>query len=158
MTALHAGLDRTERERRERRTESSETLIIALSYDQLGRFPLLQRFRYMQQTGVYFATGILDEVQGLSEWSPDFLPASMLAGQTLYRHTLPQQGKIALLGLTERASFDMLFDIEQVLSPGDVCPTDRDRLVYEDGAAGQARGEGGGEGGPDEHRRAGEGE
>ncbi|WP_455162004.1 hypothetical protein [Tannerella forsythia] len=129
VTALHAGLDRTERERRERRTESSETLIIALSYDQLGRFPLLQRFRYMQQTGVYFATGILDEVQGLSEWSPDFLPASMLAGQTLYRHTLPQQGKIALLGLTERASFDMLFDIEQALSPGDACPTDRDRLV-----------------------------
>jgi len=49
---------------------------------------------------------------------PDFLPASMLAGQTLYRHTLPQQGKIALLGLTERASFDMLFDIEQALVMG----------------------------------------
>lgn len=129
MTAFHAGLDRTERERRERQAESSEALIIVLSYDQLGRLPLLQRFRYMQQTGVYFATGILDEAQGLSEWSPDFLPAAILAGQTLYRHTLPQQGMITLLGLTEQASFDTLFDIEQALSLRDTCSADRDRLV-----------------------------
>lgn len=129
VTALHADLDRTERERRERLAESSEASIIVLSYDQLGRLLLLQRFGYMRQTGVYFATGILDEAQSLSEWSPDFLPAAILAGQTLYRHTLPQQGEIALLGLTEQASFDTLFDIEQALSPRDTGQTDRDRLV-----------------------------
>lgn len=129
VTVLHAGLNRTDRERCERLAESSEALIIVLSYDQLGRLPLIQRFGYMKQTGVYFATGILDEAQCLTEWSPDFLPASLLAGKILYRYALPRQGEIALLGLTEQASFDMLFDIEQALSPNDTCLTDRERLV-----------------------------
>lgn len=129
VTCLHGGLNGREKEKREQQIESSEKLIVILSSEQSGRQSLRQRFRYMEKTSVYFAHGIIDEVQGLSEWSPDFRPSYILIAQALHQYTLPQKGSITVAGLTEKASMDMLADIEQALSSTDEFSTDKDRIV-----------------------------
>ena len=127
--SLHSSMTDSERERRERRMEADELLLVALSADQLTRPALQQRFRSMYETGVYFAYGLIDGAERLSEWSPAFDAAYLCAGQTLRRYARPQQGAITLGATAAEASFDVLFDIERALLPVDGYTPDRERIV-----------------------------
>lgn len=127
--SLHSSMTDSERERRERRMEAAELLLLALSAGQLARPALQRRLRSMHETGVYFAYGLIDGAERLSEWSPAFDAAYLCVVQTLRRYARPQQGVITLGATAAEASFDVLFDIERALLPVDGFMPDRERIV-----------------------------
>ena len=126
-----------ERERRAKRMENSELQFMFLSPERLGIKNFRTRLENMQETGVYFAYGVIDEVHCVSEWGHDFRFSYLHLGRNLYRYVLPKQddgnGRITLFGLTATASFDVLADVERELSGNGAFPLDSDTIVRNGG-------------------------
>ena len=127
-----------ERERRSRLLEKSEFLFMFLSPERLSIFDFRERLKNMQETGVYFAYGVIDEVHCVSEWGHDFRTSYLHLGRNLYKYVLPKpqadndnESHIPLLGLTATASFDVLADVERELSGNGAFPLDADTIVRE---------------------------
>ena len=127
-----------ERERRSRRLEKSELLFMFLSPERLSILDFRERLKNMQETGVYFAYGVIDEVHCVSEWGHDFRFSYLHLGRSLYKYVLPKpkedndvESHIPLFGLTATASFDVLADVERELSGNGAFQLDADTIVRE---------------------------
>ena len=127
-----------ERERRSKCLEQSELLFMFLSPERLSILIFRERLKNMQETGVYFAYGVIDEVHCVSEWGHDFRFSYLHLGRNLYRYVLPKPKKgdeklnhIPLFGLTATASFDVLADVERELSGNGAFPLDAETVVRE---------------------------
>ena len=127
-----------ERERRSKCLEQSELLFIFLSPERLSILDFRERLKNMQETGVYFAYGVIDEVHCVSEWGHDFRFSYLHLGRNLYKYVLPKpkegdekENHIPLFGLTATASFDVLADVERELSGNGAFPLDADTIVRE---------------------------
>ena len=127
-----------ERERRSRRLEKSELLFMFLSPERLSILDFRERLKNMQETGVYFAYGVIDEVHCVSEWGHDFRFSYLHLGRNIYKYVLPKpqadndiESHIPLFGLTATASFDVLADVERELSGNGAFPLDADTIVRE---------------------------
>lgn len=125
-----------ERERRSKRMEKSEMMFMFLSPERLSILDFRERLRNMQETGVYFAYGVIDEVHCVSEWGHDFRFSYLHLGRNLYKYVLPkrnpddeQNSHIPLFGLTATASFDVLADVERELSGNGAFPLDAETIV-----------------------------
>lgn len=127
-----------ERERRSKCLEQSEFLFMFLSPERLSILNFRERLKNMQETGVYFAYGVIDEVHCVSEWGHDFRFSYLHLGRNLYRYVLPKpkegdekEKHIPLFGLTATASFDVLADVERELSGNGAFPLDAETVVRE---------------------------
>lgn len=131
-----------ERERRSKRLEQSELLFMFLSPERLSILDFRERLKNMQETGVYFAYGVIDEVHCVSEWGHDFRFSYLHLGRNLYKYVLPKpkeineihedlDSHIPLFGLTATASFDVLADVERELSGNGSFPLDAETIVRE---------------------------
>ena len=127
-----------ERERRSKRLEQSELIFMFLSPERLSILDFRERLKNMQETGVYFAYGVIDEVHCVSEWGHDFRFSYLHLGRNLYKYVLPKpkednelQNHIPLFGLTATASFDVLADVERELSGNGAFPLDAETIVRE---------------------------
>lgn len=127
-----------ERERRAKCLENSELMFMFLSPERLSILDFRERLKNMQQTGVYFAYGVIDEVHCVSEWGHDFRFSYLHLGRNLYRYVLPKpkegdekENHIPLFGLTATASFDVLADVERELSGNGAFPLDAETIVRE---------------------------
>lgn len=127
-----------ERERRSKCLEQSEFLFMFLSPERLSILNFRERLKNMQETGVYFAYGVIDEVHCVSEWGHDFRFSYLHLGRNLYRYVLPKpkegdekENHIPLFGLTATASFDVLADVERELSDNGAFPLDAETVVRE---------------------------
>ncbi len=127
-----------ERERRSKCLEQSEFLFMFLSPERLSILNFRERLKNMQETGVYFAYGVIDEVHCVSEWGHDFRFSYLHLGRNLYRYVLPKpkegdekENHISLFGLTATASFDVLADVERELSGNGAFPLDAETVVRE---------------------------
>lgn len=127
-----------ERERRSKCLEQSEFLFMFLSPERLSILIFRERLKNMQETGVYFAYGVIDEVHCVSEWGHDFRFSYLHLGRNLYRYVLPKpkegdekENHIPLFGLTATASFDVLADVERELSGNGAFPLDAETVVRE---------------------------
>lgn len=127
-----------ERERRSKRLEQSELLFMFLSPERLSILDFRERLKNMQETGVYFAYGVIDEVHCVSEWGHDFRFSYLHLGRNLYKYVLPKpreanesENHIPLFGLTATASFDVLADVERELSGNGAFPLDAETIVRE---------------------------
>ena len=127
-----------ERERRSKRLEKSELLFMFLSPERLSILDFRERLKNMQETGVYFAYGVIDEVHCVSEWGHDFRFSYLHLGRNLYKYVLPKpqendsiENHIPLFGLTATASFDVLADVERELSGNGAFPLDADTIIRE---------------------------
>lgn len=127
-----------ERERRSKCLEQSRFLFMFLSPERLSILNFRERLKNMQETGVYFAYGVIDEVHCVSEWGHDFRFSYLHLGRNLYRYVLPKpkegdekENHIPLFGLTATASFDVLADVERELSGNGAFPLDAETVVRE---------------------------
>lgn len=127
-----------ERERRSKCLEQSEFLFMFLSPERLSILNFRERLKNMQETGVYFAYGVIDEVHCVSEWGHDFRFSYLHLGRNLYRYVRPKpkegdekENHIPLFGLTATASFDVLADVERELSGNGAFPLDAETVVRE---------------------------
>ena len=127
-----------ERERRSKCLEQSEFLFMFLSPERLSILNFRERLKNMQETGVYFAYGVIDEVHCVSERGHDFRFSYLHLGRNLYRYVLPKpkegdekENHIPLFGLTATASFDVLADVERELSGNGAFPLDAETVVRE---------------------------
>lgn len=127
-----------ERERRSKCLEQSEFLFMFLSPERLSILNFRERLKNMQETGVYFAYGVIDEVHCVSEWGHNFRFSYLHLGRNLYRYVLPKpkegdekENHIPLFGLTATASFDVLADVERELSGNGAFPLDAETVVRE---------------------------
>lgn len=127
-----------ERERRSKCLEQSEFLFMFLSPERLSILNFRERLKNMQETGVYFAYGVIDEVHCVSEWGHVFRFSYLHLGRNLYRYVLPKpkegdekENHIPLFGLTATASFDVLADVERELSGNGAFPLDAETVVRE---------------------------
>lgn len=127
-----------ERERRSKSLEQSELLFMFLSPERLSILDFRERLKNMQETGVYFAYGVIDEVHCVSEWGHDFRFTYLHLGRNLYKYVLPKpkekneiENHIPLFGLTATASFDVLADVERELSGNGAFPLDAETIVRE---------------------------
>lgn len=113
--------DYQEGRKREQALTGSQVQIMFLSPERLSIHRFRQLLRSMQESNVYFAYGVIDEVHCVSEWGHDFRLAYLHLGRNLYNYVLPknadgQDEHISLFGLTATASFDVLADVERELS------------------------------------------
>ena len=130
---INADIDAFIREYRMTQMEQSLLQFVFLSPERLAIDSFRQRLANMQETGVYFAYGVIDEVHCVSEWGHDFRTTYLHLGRNLYNYVLPKQNEsdnhIALFGLTATASFDVLADIERELSGNGAFPLDAEVIV-----------------------------
>ena len=121
------------KEKRSVMMENSLLQFVFLSPERLAIWNFRKRLKNMQETGVYFAYGVIDEVHCVSEWGHDFRTTYLHLGRNLYNYVLPKQddgnGRITLFGLTATASFDVLADIERELSGNGAFPLDADVII-----------------------------
>lgn len=110
-----------ERQKRELALTGSQVQIMFLSPERLSIHRFREVLKSMQESNVYFAYGVIDEVHCVSEWGHDFRLAYLHLGRNLYNYVLPKEvngtdNHISLFGLTATASFDVLADVERELS------------------------------------------
>lgn len=121
ISYINSDLDAKEKRENERRLTNSQVQILFLSPERLSIHKFRETLRAMNESCVYFAYGVIDEVHCVSEWGHDFRLAYLHLGRNLYNYVLPKavEGKdnhISLFGLTATASFDVLADVERELS------------------------------------------
>lgn len=120
-TYINAQVDSNEKERRENSMALSELQIVFLSPERLAIRKFRSLLANMENSNVYFAYGVIDEVHCVSEWGHDFRTIYLHLGRNLYNYVRPKEVKgqdkcISLFGLTATASFDVLSDVERELS------------------------------------------
>ena len=133
-TFINSTIGTREREQRETMMEYSRLLMVFLSPERLCIYKFRQRLKNMQQLGVYFCYGVIDEVHCVSEWGQDFRFSYLHLGRNLYQYVLPKDSDshsshITLFGLTATASFDVLADVERELSGNGAFPLTEDTIV-----------------------------
>ena len=135
-TYINAELDAVGKEQRMTLMEQSLMQFVFLSPERLSIYDFRERLKNMQETGVYFSYGVIDEVHCVSEWGHDFRTTYLHLGRNLYNNVLPKQKQfdgynnhISLFGLTATASFDVLADVERELSGNGAFPLDADVIV-----------------------------
>lgn len=132
-TYINAEANAATKEQRMIMMEQSLLQFVFLSPERLAIWNFRQRLHNMQDTGVYFAYGVIDEVHCVSEWGHDFRTSYLHLGRNLYNYVLPRRTDesqhISLFGLTATASFDVLADIERELSGNGAFPLDADVIV-----------------------------
>lgn len=121
ISYINSDLDKNEKRENERKLTNSQVQILFLSPERLSIHKFRETLRAMNESCVYFAYGVIDEVHCVSEWGHDFRLAYLHLGRNLYNYVLPKsvEGKtnhISLFGLTATASFDVLADVERELS------------------------------------------
>lgn len=121
ISYINSDLDVREKRENERKLTNSQVQILFLSPERLSIHKFRDTLRAMNESCVYFAYGVIDEVHCVSEWGHDFRLAYLHLGRNLYNYVLPKfvEGKdnhISLFGLTATASFDVLADVERELS------------------------------------------
>lgn len=121
ISYINSDLDKNEKCENERKLTNSQVQILFLSPERLSIHKFRETLRAMNESCVYFAYGVVDEVHCVSEWGHDFRLAYLHLGRNLYNYVLPKSvdGKdnhISLFGLTATASFDVLADVERELS------------------------------------------
>ena len=131
---INSSISTREREQRESMMEYSRLLIVFVSPERLCIYKFRQRLKNMQQLGVYFSYGVIDEVHCVSEWGQDFRFSYLHLGRNLYQYVLPKNddsnsAHITLFGLTATASFDVLADVERELSGNGAFPLSEDTIV-----------------------------
>lgn len=133
-TFINSTIGTHEREQRESMMEYSRLLMVFMSPERLCIYQFRQRLKNMQQLGVYFCYGVIDEVHCVSEWGQDFRFSYLHLGRNLYQYVLPKDddkhsSHITLFGLTATASFDVLADVERELSGNGAFPLSEDTIV-----------------------------
>lgn len=132
-TYINAEANAMTKEQRMIMMEQSLLQFVFLSPERLAIWNFRQRLCNMQDTGVYFAYGVIDEVHCVSEWGHDFRTSYLHLGRNLYNYVLPKRADesqhISLFGLTATASFDVLADIERELSGNGAFPLDADVII-----------------------------
>ena len=113
---INSDLSREGKEERTQQMENSEVLFVFLSPERICSLEFRERLRNMNELGVYFSYGVIDEVHCVSEWGHDFRPSYLHLGRNLYKYVRAKGGVISLFGLTATASFDVLSDVERELS------------------------------------------
>lgn len=113
--------NKEEAHKREQALTGSQIQIMFLSPERLSIHRFREVLRSMEESGVYFSYGVIDEVHCISEWGHDFRLAYLHLGRNLYNYVLPKKvegadNHISLFGLTATASFDVLADVERELS------------------------------------------
>lgn len=117
----------------ENRMAASKLLFVFVSPERLCIMRFRRRMAEMNDLGVYFSYGVIDEVHCVSEWGHDFRFSYLHLGRNLYRYVKPrgcEEGRhISLFGLTATASFDVLSDVERDLSGEGAFPLDADAII-----------------------------
>ena len=117
----------------ENKMAASRLLFIFVSPERLCIMRFRRRMEQMNELGVYFSYGVIDEVHCVSEWGHDFRFSYLHLGRNLYRYVKPrgwEDGRhISLFGLTATASFDVLSDVERDLSGEGSFPLDADAVI-----------------------------
>ena len=121
ISYINSDLGAKEKRENERKLTNSQVQILFLSPERLSIHKFRETLRAMNESCVYFAYGVIDEVHCVSEWGHDFRLTYLHLGRNLYNYVLPKsvEGKdnhISLFGLTATASFDVLADVERELS------------------------------------------
>lgn len=132
-TFINSTKDADEKENRAIQMEHSQMHFVFLSPERLCIYGFREKLRNMQNLGVYFAYGVIDEVHCVSEWGHDFRFTYLHLGRNLYRYVFPKQTdkhkELTLIGLTATASFDVLADVERELSGNGAFELDADSIV-----------------------------
>lgn len=135
-TFINAIVDPEEKEIRARQMEQSQLQFVFLSPERLCIYGFREKLRNMQNLGVYFSYGVIDEVHCVSEWGHDFRFTYLHLGRNMYKYVLPKQSKnkkrLTLFGLTATASFDVLADVERELSGNGAFELDPDTIVRDE--------------------------
>lgn len=117
----------------ENRMAASKLLFVFVSPERLCIMRFRRRMAEMNDLGVYFAYGVIDEVHCVSEWGHDFRFSYLHLGRNLFRYVKPRGSedgrRITLFGLTATASFDVLADVERDLSGEGAFPLDADAVI-----------------------------
>lgn len=117
----------------EKNMAASKLLFVFVSPERLCILRFRQKLHLMNELGVYFSYGVIDEVHCVSEWGHDFRFPYLHLGRNLYRYVRPrgcENGRrISLFGLTATASFDVLSDVERDLSGEGAFPLDADAVI-----------------------------
>jgi ATP-dependent DNA helicase RecQ len=121
ISYINSDLNTEQKRENEEKLTNSQVQILFLSPERLSIHKFRETLRAMQQSKIYFAYGIIDEVHCVSEWGHDFRLAYLHLGRNLYNFVLPKEvdgmdNHISLFGLTATASFDVLADVERELS------------------------------------------
>ena len=88
------------------------------------------RLQAMSVVETWFSYGVIDEVHCVSEWGHDFRTSYLHLGRNLYNFVKTKNGTpLPLFGLTATASFDVLADVERVLSGENAYQLDSEVLV-----------------------------
>lgn len=121
ISYINSDLSSEQKQENEEKLTNSQTQILFLSPERLSIHRFRETLRAMQESKVYFAYGVIDEVHCVSEWGHDFRLAYLHLGRNLYNYVLPKEtdsgdNHISLFGLTATASFDVLADVERELS------------------------------------------
>lgn len=135
-TFINATVDAVEKEKRCKAMEDSLVQFVFLSPERLCIYSFREKLKNMNELGVYFSYGVIDEVHCVSEWGHDFRFTYLHLGRNLYNYVLPKQTEerkhITLFGLTATASFDVLADVERELSGNGQFPLDSDTIVRDE--------------------------
>lgn len=135
-TFINATVDAVEKEKRCKAMENSLVQFVFLSPERLCIYSFREKLKNMNELGVYFSYGVIDEVHCVSEWGHDFRFTYLHLGRNLYNYVLPKQTKyrkhITLIGLTATASFDVMTDVERELSGNGKFPLDSDSIIRDE--------------------------
>ena len=134
ISYINGDITGDERSKRESALTSSQTQIMFLAPERLCIHKFREVLRSMNESKVYFAYGVIDEVHCVSEWGHDFRLSYLHLGRNLYNYVLPKEvegedNHISLFGLTATASFDVLADVERELSGRDSYSLEEDATV-----------------------------
>ncbi len=121
ISYINSDINGREKRNREQTLTGSQIQIMFLSPERLCIHNFREVLKSMQQSNVYFAYGVIDEVHCVSEWGHDFRLAYLHLGRNMFNYVLPKEcegedNHISLFGLTATASFDVLADVERELS------------------------------------------
>ena len=128
-TYINSTLSQRETDQRVESMAVSEAQFVFVAPERLCMQKFRRQLANMDQLGVYFAYGVIDEVHCVSEWGHDFRFSYLHLGRNLYKYVHPKSGRLTLFGLTATASFDVLADVERELSGDGAYSLDADTVV-----------------------------